>query len=860
MLLKNGLLLAALAALQLQAAGAPVSFSINMLTPTIQGIPTGNGGLEFPINQFSGTLAPFGAAQGTVGTDFGSVTFSLPSGDSFAVALTPASLGSFTGTITGGTGIFLDATGSCQFGTQPASGSGDAGTFSITGSGTITAPDLSGGANVTPSSLIFQAAPNDSSPTAPQVLTVSNQSATALSFTASASVSSGPQWVNLSSTSGNVTAGGTAAIQVSANPSGLALGVYEAQINVVYDSVSVTVPVRLIVGNKGAFLQLAQTGLSFASTFGGPQPAAQTVQIANSGVGTLTGLTATTSVTGSGPNWLHAAIAPGFASGEQAEATISVNPGSLPAGLYYGQVAFSLPSAANSPQSISVQMVVNTGPLPTFQPAAAQIQLNGDSNSGVYTIPSPVRVVLTNPGTVPLNFTAALNNLGLPDSLAPWFTFTPPSGTVGAGGTVVLTLNLSDTCTAALATCAGNAWDQCCALLAVTFPQLNYTYTLVTTLIVGGTSSAPTIPPWGTPPPGAPPLPVNKPRAVPGACTPNGLEPWFTSIPLFFQASVGQPVPLEVLIVDNCGNNLNTGTVIATFSSNDPEVSLNPEGNGLWAATWTPRTAGATVHISLQAASADGIIGTRDWPGAVIASSATPLVNVGGVSNAASGAHILAPGAFISIYGANLASGMTEATSTPLPTNLGKAQAFLGGQSLPLQFSGGQQINAVVPYDIAVNSMQQLLVQASDALSQPEPVIIATAAPGVFTQDQSGSGPGAILVQPAGSSKSATNTPSNPAQAGDALLIFCTGLGTVTPKVAAGSVAPSSPPAETDNVVTATVGGKDATVLFSGLAPGFVGLYQVNVTVPSGITAADDVPVVLTEAGSTSAPVTVAIK
>jgi minor extracellular serine protease Vpr len=76
----------------------------------------------------------------------------------------------------------------------------------------------------------------------------------------------------------------------------------------------------------------------------------------------------------------------------------------------------------------------------------------------------------------------------------------------------------------------------------------------------------------------------------------------------------------------------------------------------------------------------------------------------------------------------------------------------------------------------------------------------------------------------------------------------------------AGSAASTTKLSNTDNPVTVTVGGENARVLFAGLAPGFVGLYQVNVIVPSGIAAADDVPVVLTEAGATSAPVTVAIQ
>jgi uncharacterized protein (TIGR03437 family) len=63
----------------------------------------------------------------------------------------------------------------------------------------------------------------------------------------------------------------------------------------------------------------------------------------------------------------------------------------------------------------------------------------------------------------------------------------------------------------------------------------------------------------------------------------------------------------------------------------------------------------------------------------------------------------------------------------------------------------------------------------------------------------------------------------------------------------------------TANLVTVTVGGQNAQVLFAGLAPGYVGLYQVNVVVPPGIPASNTVPVILTEGDARSAPVTVAI-
>ena len=116
------------------------------------------------------------------------------------------------------------------------------------------------------------------------------------------------------------------------------------------------------------------------------------------------------------------------------------------------------------------------------------------------------------------------------------------------------------------------------------------------------------------------------------------------------------------------------------------------------------------------------------------------------------------------------------------------------------------------------------------------------------------------MVQKKGSDISTLITPSNPASTGDALLIFSTGLGTVSPPVTAGEATPAATLSHTDNTVTVTVGGKSANVLFAGLAPGFVGLYQVNVTVPGGIAPANNVPVVMTAAGASSLPVTVVIK
>jgi len=72
---------------------------------------------------------------------------------------------------------------------------------------------------------------------------------------------------------------------------------------------------------------------------------------------------------------------------------------------------------------------------------------------------------------------------------------------------------------------------------------------------------------------------------------------------------------------------------------------------------------------------------------------------------------------------------------------------------------------------------------------------------------------------------------SRPAKPGEFLSIYCTGLGDVNNQPVLGSASPSNPLASTLATPVVTIGGQTAQVLFSGLAPGFVGLYQVNVKV-----------------------------
>lgn len=178
----------------------------------------------------------------------------------------------------------------------------------------------------------------------------------------------------------------------------------------------------------------------------------------------------------------------------------------------------------------------------------------------------------------------------------------------------------------------------------------------------------------------------------------------------------------------------------------------------------------------------------------------------------------------------------------------------LAGEQLPLQIASSGQINAVVPYDIPVNTTQQLVVQNGNAISVPQPVVIASAAPGIFTQ--LGTSAAVTNVYKGDGTPLANNSPVS---GGYVIVLYCSGLGAVDQTVTAGTAAPSSPPAQTVTQATVTIGGMNATVLFSGLTPEFAQLYQVNVIVPDGLPSGS-ANVVVSVSGQSSTPATITIQ
>jgi uncharacterized protein (TIGR03437 family) len=181
---------------------------------------------------------------------------------------------------------------------------------------------------------------------------------------------------------------------------------------------------------------------------------------------------------------------------------------------------------------------------------------------------------------------------------------------------------------------------------------------------------------------------------------------------------------------------------------------------------------------------------------------------------------------------------------------------FANGTQAPLFFADVGQVNFQVPWELVGQSQTSLTAVLNGQSGAGQIVSLAPFSPGIFSTNSQGSGQGAIL----NSSYVLVNS-SNPATAGSTVVqIYCTGLGAVSNRPATGSPAASSPLSMTTTTPTVTIGGAQATVSFSGLAPGSVGSYQVNALVPAGSSKGAAVPVVIAIGGVTSNTVTIAVQ
>jgi uncharacterized protein (TIGR03437 family) len=211
---------------------------------------------------------------------------------------------------------------------------------------------------------------------------------------------------------------------------------------------------------------------------------------------------------------------------------------------------------------------------------------------------------------------------------------------------------------------------------------------------------------------------------------------------------------------------------------------------------------------------------------------AAPVISTAAFTNAATFQSGGSPGAIATIFAGNLTRnliGIVYSPNVPLSTTLAGTKVTINGEAAPVfnlvEVNGAEQISVQVPVDAPVGSAIPLVLNNGFASATAQ-ITLTAVQPAIFTIN---GGQAATLH-----TDFSVITSSNPAKAGETIIVFCTGLGAVNPVVATGTAASGSTLSNTVTTYTATVAGQDAPVIFSGLAPTLVGLNQVDLTIPSG--------------------------
>ena len=703
-------------------------------------------------------------------------------------------------------------------------------------------PELEPELNVTASRLSFSFA--QPARAATQRLLISNAGGGPLTFQVGVSTQSGEPWLSVLPLGGEVTPTAPVALEVTADPTGLPAGTYLGETIILSPANGAAEttcrtchidPVSMAISDRQELLRLSQKGLAFTAVSGGGTVPGQSFRVLNGGLGSMDWDTLTSTL--SGGNWLSVMPTSGTSDAVMSPAVqVTVDPTALEPGAYYGVVEVTAPEAAGSPQFVTV--VLNLLPAESNPgPLVIPTGLVFSSSFGGPAQALAQQIQIFNLTSTPLSFTSSVST----SDGADWFGLSPSEGTVVSSQPTTIDFGVDP---------VGLAPGIYRGATTFSFDD-DSTRTVNLVLAVA---------PNGR-------LTLKAFQRRQNGCARSEVAPVFQLLGGTAPIPAGWPAAIEVAVVDDCGDPMAAGSAVVDFTNiSSPSLALASSGDGLWTATWNVP--------SVEQQSMAGVTVTVTDPGGISASltqavsvapnpTPAPSVNQGGIVHGASFVQDpLGPGTIVSIFGQNLStepiSAGQAALGLPLPTELAGTEISLGGRRLPLLFSREDQVNAIVPFELTdrLNESLPLLVRRTDAqsVSVSEPVFVMAARPGVFTQSQSGIGPGAIQ-----NVNFQTVTQANPVKAGDAIIIYCAGLGEVDPPVASGTAAPSSPLAETAEQVTVTIAGLPAQVLFAGLTPSFASLYQVNAVVPQGV-AQGEVEVTVSLAGQTSSLVTVAVE
>jgi len=587
----------------------------------------------------------------------------------------------------------------------------------------------------------------------------------------------------------------------------------------------------LPVGISG--LVIDRTGFTIDAVQGAAPPPAVNIALFNLTGKSLANVTATASTT-SGGNWLS--VSPGSMQvglvGSQF--AVTVNQSALAPGSYYGKIEFTSPQATNSPLDATIVLRV----APTNAPPPPLISSTGLLLISVVGANNPAsqNLTITDIGTKPSPFTAAVTSSVSPNP----FSLPVASGTATPGTPLTFTVQASP---------AGLKAGIYRGTLTLTFPQENGSRTVDLLFIIAPSSGSIATKADGRV------WEAQEPQA--GGCTPSKLNPVFHSLGAGFSVAAAWPAAIDVDVADDCGTPMSTGSVVASFSNGDQPLALVGNGAGRWSATWAPISQSPPTITATANQPDASLTGQTQITGTVTDNAGVPVIATGGVVDGASYSLSAtpSPGQIVAVFGSQFVPSLIQAQALPFPPSLGDLSLVIAGRSVPLIYASAGQVGAILPYGLTIGPSSQMIASRGTQLSVPVPVAISAGEPGIFTPSGNGQGQGHVYIN--GLTLADSN---NPAKAGDAIVIYCGGLGEVSPAVDAGAAVPTDQLRNASNTVSLTIAGISAKVVFAGLTPGSAGLYQINAVVPAGIAPGNAVPVVITIGAVRSSTVTMAVK
>ncbi len=613
---------------------------------------------------------------------------------------------------------------------------------------------------------------------------------------------------------------------------------YRGVISLIKGSARIDVPVTAFLVPPGPVLGTSPNGLQFETREGNGNAITRNIIVRNDGAGGFEWTARVVEVTGP-TSWLSLGAISGRADAEtDGRVPVRVDPGGLSDGTYYALIEIAAAGARSSPDLVPVVLRVEDAAAPVVVAPSPSGLLFSVLEGSVPSEPQIVTVFTSS--TRPVSFRA----VGVDEEQSlDWLSVSPPTGNTSTGSP-----------------------GRTGVFVRPGLLKAGVYRGVVNTLASSGTADVRSVnvtmvirpkpvvaPPPQQPPPTQPP-PTDPPKRqvdrvdnrTAEGCTPTKLAATHTGLVSSFSTRLGWPTPLNVRVVDDCGDTIKGAQAVLTFSNGDPPLVLGNLLDGNYGGTWVPRNPAAD-SITIKADIAQAALSTSIELAGRVVPATTPIVAPNGVLNVFDRQPYgpLAPGTIIEIYGASLAGGALEAKleNGRLPEAVNDVAVIFGSKRLPLYYVSAGQINAQIPMDAGADQLLPLVVRSGTSLSVPVRVPIISQQPGLLAYDDS---------RLKGHDESfALLSATNPARRGRPIVLYLVGMGITSPAVVSGAVSPGSPLAALPSQPKVTFAGKAAQILFAGLTPGFVGLYQVNVVVPADVTPGE-LEVVLTQGDSTS--------